>query len=47
MKSENNKLSDSCRKFMAVRSVLDKTFVKLSKALGYDIELTYVKREDE
>lgn len=26
--------------------VVNKTFVKILEALGYDIELTYVKRED-
>lgn len=27
-------------------SVVNKTFVQMLEALGYDIELTYVKRED-
>ncbi|MEG1819794.1 MAG: XRE family transcriptional regulator, partial [Oscillospiraceae bacterium] len=27
--------------------VVNKTFVQMLKTLGYDIELTYVKREDE
>ena len=27
-------------------SVVNKTFVKMMEALGYDIELHYVKRED-
>lgn len=27
-------------------SVVNKTFVQMLDALGYDIELTYVKRED-
>lgn len=26
--------------------VLNKTFVQMLEALGYDIELTYIKRED-
>ena len=26
--------------------VVNKTFVQMLEALGYDIELTYVKRED-
>lgn len=28
-------------------SVVNKTFVQIMEALGYDIELTYVKRERE
>lgn len=27
--------------------VVNKTFVQMLEALGYDIELTYVKREDQ
>lgn len=27
-------------------SVVNKTFIQMMEALGYDVELTYVKRED-